>query len=78
MLYKEAINMAEKTTKETIYQIGMMLNEKTKISSISKNDIEIFRKFLYKSIEMTGINSSQTMQASNILNELINIQMKKV
>lgn len=77
MPYDKMLKNTKELNIDSVYQFSLMLDTNVKRVNISKKDIEMFRDLLHKSVELTGIDSKQTIQISSFMNQLINLQIKQ-
>lgn len=70
-------NKKKNVTFELILKIGEVLNVEIRKIYIATSDIDRLRKELYKSIDVNGINSQETLNISKLLNRIINLEMEE-
>lgn len=71
-------NMKPNPSFETIYKIAQGLEVEIKEVFVAVSDIEQIRKVLYEAINKHGINSKYTLVISNLMNNMINLEMLKI
>lgn len=76
-LYRLENNKTTNPTLNTLYKISVALNVNIKDLFYSTLDIEELKKEMYKKIDKYGLNSKEVAEVSQLIDLLINIEMKE-